>query len=75
MPYIHVMQMCINVLLDIIIMKHYFLVVSVRGYHWVSLHTINICFLHGKPMDIIVLYSVLYNFLCVVSKALTGNYT
>ena len=29
-------------------------------YHWICLHTINICILHGKPMIVLVLYTVLY---------------
>ena len=42
--------------MDTISLLHCFLVGSVRGWHWTSLHTINICFLHEEPMPVTVLY-------------------
>ena len=42
------------------LLLHCFFVGSVREYHWVSLHIINIYILHGKPIIALVLYTVLY---------------
>ena len=62
-------------LLDIFSLSHYFFVGSVKGYHWMPLHTINIYFLHGRPIITLVLYNVLFYCLCVVNKALMGSYS
>ena len=47
-------------LLVIFSLSYCFFVGGVREYHWIILHTINICFLHGKPVITLVLYTVLY---------------
>ena len=38
------------------LLLHCFFVGSVKEYHWISLHTINIYFLHEEPMLVNVLY-------------------